>query len=175
MIMNGQRNDRNGRVSLFAVPPFRRLRESAPLVLAALCFGCGGEDPPPPAMSVELSVTIDAPEEIDRAATVHMSLYHAWTGEGDLRYPLELIKSYELPFGWFNLTFDYPVEAGDGLVVYAWADADGDGINCTPTERGDMADLIEVGDFPSEQVSVSLFLDAPCAGPDWFYPGPEPE
>ena len=41
--------------------------------------------------------------------------------------------------------------------------------------RGDLAGLADVHDFPSEQVSVSLFLDAPCAGPDWFYPGPEPE
>ena len=173
--MTAQRNTRNWGVSLFGSPPFRRLRESAPLALAALCFGCGGEEPPPPPIPVQLSVTVDGPEEIDRGATVHLSLFHAWTGIGDLRYPLEIIKSYEIPFGSFHLQFDYPVEAGDGLVVYAWVDADGDGINCTPTERGDMADLIEVQDFPSEQVSVSLFLDAPCAGPDWFYPGPEPE
>ena len=173
--MIGQPNDWYRGMPLFDSPPIRRLRASAPLFLAALCFGCGGEDPPPPAIPVDLSVTVDAPQEIDRGATVHLSLYHAWTGVGDLRYPLELIKSYEIPFGSFYLQFDYPVEDGDGLVAYAWVDSDGDGINCTPTERGDMADLIEVRDFPSEQVSVSLFLDAPCAGPDWFYPGPEPE
>ena len=171
----GQPGERNGGVSVFGSSPFRFLRESAPVVLAALCFGCGGDEPPPPPMPVDVSVTIDAPEEIDRAATVHLSLYHAWTGTGDLRYPLEIIKSYELPFGSFNFRFDYPVEAGDGLVAYAWVDADGDGSNCTPTVRGDLADLAEVEDFPSEQVSVSLFLDAPCAGPDWFYPGPEPD
>ncbi|MYH33916.1 MAG: hypothetical protein F4013_04935 [Gammaproteobacteria bacterium] len=173
--MIGMRNDWNRGVSLFGSPPFRRLRESAPLVLAALCFGCGGEDAPPPPISVELSVKVDAPDEIDPGATVHLSLYHAWTGDGDLRYPLEIIKSYEIPFGSFNLQFDYPVDAGDGLVVYAWVDADGDGANCTPTLRGDMADLVEVQAFPAEQVSVSLLLDAPCAGPDWFFPGPEPQ
>lgn len=173
--MIGQRNDWNGYMTLFRTLPYRRVRESAPLVLAALCFGCGGEDPPPPPIPVELSVTIDAPDEIDPGATVHLSLYHAWTGDGDLRYPLEIIKSYEIPFGSFNLQFDYPVDAGDGLVVYAWVDADGDGANCTPTVRGDMADLVEVQAFPAEQVSVSLLLDAPCAGPDWFFPGPEPQ
>ena len=173
--MIGQRNERNGGESLFSSLPIRRLRESAPLALAALCFGCGGEEPPPAPIPVDVSVTIDAPEEIDRAATVHLSVYHAWTGAGDLRYPLEIIRSLELPFGSFYFQLDYPAEAGYGLVVYAWVDADGDGINCTPTERGDLADLAEVEDFPSEQVSVSLFLDAPCAGPDWFYPGPEPE
>ena len=173
--MIGQRNDWNGCMALFRSLPFRRVRGSAPLVLAALCFGCGGEDPPPPPIPVELSVTIDAPDEVDPAATVHLSLYHAWTGVGDLRYPLEIIKSYELPFGWFNLKFDYPVEAGEGLIVYAWVDSDGDGANCTPTVRGDLADLVEVEAFPAEQVSVSLLLDAPCAGPDWFFPGPEPQ
>lgn len=170
-----QRSERNKGVSVSGFFRFWRLRASAPVVLAALCFGCGGEEPPPPPMPVDVSVTMDAPEAIDRAATVHLSLYHAWTGTGDLRYPLEIIKSYEMPLGSSNFRFDYPAEAGDGLVVYAWVDADGDGSNCTPAVRGDLADLAEVEDFPSEQVSVSLFLDAPCAGTDWFYPGPEPE
>ena len=173
-MMTPQRNECARGVSIARASRFSCARATIPVFFAVMCFGCGAEEPPPP-IPVDVSVTIDAPEGIDRAATVHLSLYHAWTGAGDLRYPLEIIKSYELPFGSFNFRFDYTAEGGDGLVVYAWVDADGDGINCTPTARADLADLVEVEGFPSQQVSVSLMLETPCAGPDWFFPGPEPE
>lgn len=153
----------------------RRVRATIPVCVAALCFGCAGEEPPPPPISVELAAAIAAPEEVDPAATVHLSVHHAWTGTGELRYPLEIVEGWETGLGTSSFSFDYPVAAGEGLVVYAWVDSDGDGINCTPAERSDLADLVEVAEFPSEQVSVSLLLDAPCAGPDWFFPGPEPE
>ena len=152
-----------------------RTNKTIPVFFAVLCFGCGAEESPPPPISVELAVAVAAPEEMDPGATVHLSVHHAWTGTGELRYPLEIVKSWETNLGSSNFIFDYPAELGEGLIVYAWVDSDGDGANCTPTERGDLADLVEVEAFPSEQVSVSLFLDAPCAGPDWFFPGPEPE
>lgn len=152
-----------------------RINKTMPVFLAALCFGCAGEEPPPPPISVDLSVAIGASGDLDPSATVHLSVYHAWTGTGDLRYPLEIVERWETNLGSSNFSFDYPVERGEGLVVYSWVDADGDGANCTPTVRGDLADLVEVEAFPAEQVSVSLLLDAPCAGPDWFFPGPEPE
>lgn len=152
-----------------------RINTMIPAFLAALCFGCAGEEPAPPPIPVDLSVAIDALEDVDPAATVHLSVYHAWTGAGELLYPLEIVESFETGLGSSTFSFDYPVELGEGLVVYAWVDSDGDGANCTPTVRGDLADLVEVEAFPSEQVSASLFLDAPCAGPDWFFPGPEPE
>ena len=152
-----------------------RINKTIPVFLAALCFGCAGEEPPPPPISVDLSVAIEALEDVDPAATVHLSVYHAWTGTGELRYPLEIVDRWETNLGSSNFSFDYPAELGEGLIVYAWADSDGDGANCTPTVRGDLADLVEVEAFPAEQVSVSLLLDAPCAGPDWFFPGPEPE
>ena len=152
-----------------------QINKTIPVFLAALCFGCAGEEPPPPPIPVELSVKIAAPEGVDPAATVHLAVYHAWTGTGELRYPLEIVDSFETNLGSSSFSFEYPSELGEGLIVYAWVDADGDGANCTPTERGDLADLVEVEAFPAEQASVSLFLDAPCAGPDWFFPGPEPE
>ena len=124
---------------------------------------------------MSLSVEIGAPEEVDPTATVHLSVHHAWSNSGELRYPLEIVEGFETGLGSSNFSFDYPVELGEGLVVYAWVDSDGDGINCTPTERGDLADLVEVEDFPSENVSASLFLETPCAGPDRFFPGPKPE
>lgn len=151
-----------------------RINKTIPVFLAALCFGCAGEEPPPPPISVGLSVAIDALEDVDPAATVHLAVYHAWTGTGELRYPLEIVERWETNLGSSNFSFDYPAVLGEGLVVYAWVDSDGDGANCTPTVRGDLADLVEVEDFPAEHVSVSLLLDAPCAGPDWFFPGPEP-
>ena len=160
-----------------SLPGGRPLFQRAALVsiTAVVCFGCAAEEPPPPPISVELAAAIAAPEEIDPAATVHLSVHHAWTGTGELRYPLEIVQRWETNLGSSNFSFDYPSALGEGLVVYAWVDADGDGSNCTPAERGDLADLVEVEAFPSEQVSASLFLDAPCAGPDWFFPGPEPE
>ena len=152
-----------------------QINKTIPVFFAVLCFGCAADEPPPPPISVELTVAVAAPEEVDPAAIVHLSVHHAWTGTGELRYPLEIVKRWETNLGSSNFSFDYPAELGEGLIVYAWIDSDGDGANCTPTERGDLADLVEVEAFPSEQVSVSLFLDAPCAGPDWFFPGPEPE
>ncbi len=148
--------------------------KAIPVFLAALCFGCAGEESSAPPISVDLSVVVAAPEEVDPAATVHLSVHHAWSNTGELRYPLEIVKGFETALGSSNFRFDYPPELGEGLIVYAWVDADGDGVHCTPTARGDLADLVEVEEFPAQQVSVSLFLDAPCAGPDWFFPGPEP-
>lgn len=155
--------------------PHRNVRAAIPVLFAVACFGCGAEEPPPPPISVELTVAIAAPEEVGPAATVYLSVHHAWTGTGELRYPLEIVEGFETSLGSSKFSFEYPAQLGEGLIVYAWVDADGDGVNCTPTARGDLADLVEVEAFPSEQVSASLFLDAPCAGPDWFYPGPEPE
>lgn len=154
--------------------PIRRMRAGRPTLLAAmLCFGCGGEEPA--TIPVDITVSIAAPGQVDPAATVHLSVRHAWSNTGELRYPLEIVENFETGLGSSNLSFDYPVELGEGLIVYAWIDADGDGVNCTPAARGDLADLVEVAEFPSERLSASLFLDAPCAGPDWFFPGPEPE
>ncbi|MDE0680541.1 MAG: hypothetical protein OXI11_10070 [Gammaproteobacteria bacterium] len=158
---------------VFARRVRRARRGMAAVLFAALCFGCAGGEAP--VIPVDLSLEIGASGEVDPAATVHLSVYHAWTGVGELRYPLEIVEGFETGLGASTFSFDYPAELGEGLVVYAWVDSDGDGANCTPAARGDMADLVEVEAFPSQQVSVSLFLDAPCAGPDWFFPGPEPE
>lgn len=174
-MMTPQRNEYAGGASIARASRYRRLRSMIPVFFALVGFGCAAEEPPEPPISVELAVAIAAPEEVDTAAIVFLSVHHAWTGTGELRYPLEIVERWETNLGSSNFSFDYPSEGGDGLVVYAWLDADGDGVNCTPTARGDLADLVEVEAFPSEQVSASLFLDAPCAGPDWFFPGPEPE
>ena len=159
--------------SIFIFPTMRSMRKTVPALLAVLCFGCG-EEPPPPPLSVELTVAIAAPEEIDPAANVYLSVHHAFSGTGELRYPLEIVDRWETSLGSSSFSFDYPIEGNEGLVVYAWVDSDGDGINCTPTNHGDLADLVAIEEFPFDQGSVSLFLETPCAGPGWFFPGPEP-
>ena len=156
---------------VFCYGAFLRMRIMMMGFIGALVFACS-EAPPPTPVAVELSVEILAPEAVAPSATVFLSVYHAWAGEGDLRHPLEIIESFQTKLGTSTFRFNYPVEGGDGLVVYAWVDTDGDGIHCTPTARRDLADLAEISKFPSEQVSVSLSLEAPCAGPDWFFPGP---
>lgn len=145
------------------------------LVLAgSLTFlaGCGGE----PELRVErvrLSGSITLPDGVARDGTVYVNLYHAWALEGELRHPVEFIESFETTAGAYAHEFDYPVDLGEGLLVYAWLDADGDEILCTPTVRIDRAGLTEVQDFAPGDVTADVELTAPCAGPDWFYPPPE--
>lgn len=158
---------------VFCYGAFLRMRIMVIGLIGALVVACS-EAPPPQPVAVELSVEILAPEAVAPSAAVFLSVYHAWAGEGDLRYPLEIIESFQTKLGTSTFRFNYPVEGGEGLVVYAWVDTDGDGIHCTPTARLDLTDLAEISQFPAEQVSVSLFLEVPCAGPDWFFPGPEP-
>ncbi|WP_446830461.1 hypothetical protein [Candidatus Foliamicus sp.] len=161
------------RASVLCALARHALRKTAPLAAAALCVGCS-DAPPPPPLPVALTVEIAAAGDIDTTATVHLSVHHAWSGVGELRYPLEIIDRRATQLGASNFSFGYPTDKGEGLLVYAWIDTDGDGIHCTPTSRGDLANLVEIAEFPSQQVSASLILETPCAGPDWFFPGPEP-
>lgn len=121
-------------------------------------------------MPVTVSGSIVAPPGIETDRKVHISLYHAWALEGELRHAVEYIASFEASVGPFSVEAEYPVDKGEGLLVYAWLDNDGDGVLCTPTDRDDLAGLVEVASFPAEQVDVQLELSAPCAGPEWFYP-----
>jgi hypothetical protein len=101
---------------------------------------------------------------------VQVRVFQAWAGEGALRHPLESIASFKTALGDFEKTIDYPLDNGEGLIVYAWLDADGDGIHCTPTRRGDPAGLTEVTPFPAATVTVSIDMNRDCAGPEAFFP-----
>jgi hypothetical protein len=139
-------------------------------ILAAtlLIAGCGA--PEVQTTPVSVNGTIHVADGVSRNGVVHIALYHAWALEGVLRHPVEFIESFESGVGEFSVSVDYPVEKGDGLLVYAWIDLDGDGVLCTPTGRSDLAGLTEAEGFPAAEVTVDVWLVAPCAGPDWFYP-----
>lgn len=140
--------------------------------LLVLLGACGGE-PELVTERVVLSGTVDVPGGAGTDAVVHVNLYHAWALEGELRHPLAEIESFEAGVGDYSYEFDYPVEKGEGLVVYAWVDLDGDGMHCTPTVRVDRAGLTEVAGFTPGAVSADVTLIAPCAGPEWFFPAAE--
>lgn len=140
--------------------------------LVGVLVGCGGEtevrtEP------VALTGNVITPDGVPADATVYVSLYHAWALEGELRHPVEFIEGFEASAGEFAHDFDYPVDAGEGLLVYAWIDSDADGVLCTPTVRIDRAGLTEVQDFVPGDVTADVELVVPCAGPDWFYPPAE--
>ncbi len=102
---------------------------------------------------------------------VEVRLYHAWSLQGELRHPLQWIDTFEAKAGeTFTHSFDYPLDLGEGLVVWAWMDTDGDGVHCTPSVREDPSGLTEVKDADSASVEVEVTLTEPCRGADWFYP-----
>ena len=138
------------------------------LSLSVLAGACAPE--PPPTTSVQLSGQILAPGAENSSEKVYVNLYHAWALEGELRHPVQFIESFETGIGAFTHAFDYPDSLGEGLLVYAWLDTDGDGVLCTPELRSDVAGLVDVAAFPADKVVVDLSLSQPCAGPDWFYP-----
>jgi hypothetical protein len=140
----------------------------ATVLLCLIVAACGETEVP--TMPVNVNGSIIAPAGVDTDGTVYVSLYHAWALQGDLRHPVQFISSHDAAVGSFSLDIEYPVEKGEGLLVYAWLDNDGDGVLCTPEDRDDLAGLTEVDAFPAEQVTVEIQLNAPCAGPDWFYP-----
>ena len=143
----------------------------ATVILVVLIAGCGVE-PPAPKRAVELAMDIQLPPGVSAAGKVYVSLFHAWSLEGEMRHPLQLIESFEATPGAVSHRFEYPENDGEGLIAFAWADLDGDGVDCTMTSRGDLSGLSEVPGFPADNVSVTLSLTEPCKGPDYFYPAP---
>jgi len=142
------------------------------VAMVALLTACGGE-PEVRSEPVQLSGRIVVAPGLPADGTVEVRLFHAWALEGELRHPLAEIGSFAAAVGEYAHEFDYPVDVGEGLVVYAWLDRDGDGVHCTPTERIDAAGLTEVVGFVPGAVTADVEIVAPCASPGWFYPAPE--
>lgn len=139
-------------------------------ILTTLFMIAGCSDPEIKTIPVTVSGNISVAEGVNGDGVVHVALYHAWALDGVLRHPVEFIESFESEVGLFSVDIAYPVDKGEGLLVYAWIDLDGDGVLCTPTGRNDLAGLTEAEGFPVAQVTIDVWLVAPCAGPDWFYP-----
>jgi hypothetical protein len=139
-------------------------------VIAALIFLTGCSEPPAAVSNVRLTGTIATGDGLPASGKVQVQLFHAWALEGLMRHPLEFIEGFEAGVGEFSHEFAYPLDTGEGLVVYAWLDADGDGVLCTPTRRDDTAGLVEVQDFPAAEIRVDILLSEVCAAPNWFFP-----
>lgn len=140
---------------------------AAGLFASLLVAGCA--DPEPQVRSMEVIGRVIAPPAMQ--GPVEVRLYHAWSLEGDLRHPLQWIDTFDAEAGsTFQHSFDYPTEIGEGLVVYAWMDTDGDGVLCTPTSRQDISGLTEAEDASAASVEVEVMLVEPCRGPDFFFP-----
>lgn len=139
-------------------------------VAAALAVGgCFSEDRR--VWEVELVGTIAASEGLAGAGAVHVEVHHARSGEGQLGHPLGLVAAFEVDGpGEVREVVEVPIEEGDGLVIYAWLDGDGDGILCAPGAAPEPAGALEVIEFPSHEVSFALVLDAACAGAEALYP-----
>lgn len=145
------------------------LRTGALALLACgTLVGCA--ESPPPTRSIELVGTISPPPGATTYGTVHVTVFHAWELEGELRHPRGEIESFETQAGAYRHALAYPVGTGEGLLVYAWQDADGDGVHCTPSAREELAGLAVVKDFPADRAVADVDLTQPCRGPDWFYP-----
>ena len=135
-------------------------------VLALACFSADRR-----LYEVELTGQVALGPGFDGPGRVHLEVHHARTGDGPLARPLALIDAFELDGpGPFTERVLVPLDEGDGLVVYAWHDRDGDGHLCALGAPPEPAALIEVVDFPAHQVSLALLLDAPCAGPEALVP-----
>ena len=136
---------------------------------AWLALGVGGGMACSPTRLLEVQVQGEISG--DPGGPAEVWFLHAEVGEGELATPLGLIEKawVDDPSDWSH-TLLYPEEGGEGLVVYAWEDLDGDAVFCglgAPEER---AGLTEIADFPAFDVSVSIALTVACLGPEGMYP-----
>lgn len=125
---------------------------------------------PPEQREVRIMGTASLPDGTVPDGTLHIQAYFAAAGAGDLRHPLAEIGGFTTPAGAIDGSVKYTVGGGDGLVVFAWLDGDGDGVHCTPGNRSEPAGLTVAKDFPAAEVRVALRLTDNCKSAGWFYP-----
>jgi hypothetical protein len=139
-------------------------------VVAALLAGCGAPKPEAGIREVTIVGTASLADGAAQQGTLHVQAYYAWAGEGQLRHPLHEMGEFKAQAGEFTGTVTYSPDAGEGLVVYAWLDADGDGVHCTPSNRSEPAGLVVVNGFPADAVRVNLLLAGNCKSANVFFP-----
>ncbi|MEZ4450478.1 MAG: hypothetical protein R3B09_13445 [Nannocystaceae bacterium] len=138
--------------------------------LAALAIGgCVNQDLHLYEVRVHGSIT--APSLPDAEGELHVVFHRARAGEGATSHPLGPFDASVLDGpGPLDETILVPTDDGEGLVIYAWLDLDGDGALCAPGGAVEPAGLIEVDKFPRHDVAIDLELGSNCAGPEALYP-----
>lgn len=123
-----------------------------------------------PTRKIQLTGNIELPAGASPTDTVHVSVLHAWELQGELRHPRGEIVIFKAKPGPFTYELTYPEGRGEGLLLYAWIDSDGDGVHCTPSGGNELAGLAVAKQFPADPVEFNVTLTQPCRGADWFYP-----
>lgn len=117
--------------------------------------------------------TVTVAAGLPTTGPLNLELHHAQSGTGRFTYPLGQFAAFPdigKPGAELDLTARAPIDEGEGLVVYAWLDVDGDGILCAPGVTDEPAGLIEVDEFPAHALRFTLTLTSPCSGPEALYP-----
>jgi len=114
-------------------------------------------------LRIEVNGTIESPQE----GAIFIEFHHMQQGEGELGHPLGLIEEIQTAGpGAFDHVLDYPEHAGEGLLVYAWQDTDGDEVFCglgAPDELSGASGINEELDF---EETVHVLLESVCLGPE---------
>ena len=136
-------------------------------LLALLC-GCEGYVTV--VQPVDISGTIASADGHD--GPVRLEVYQAWSGDGDLRYPMRFIDaSWVSTPGDFTMSVEMPVEEGEGLVLYGWQDRDGDERHCAPGVTDELSGAVVVSETAiADVVDADLVLDAACVGATRLFP-----
>ncbi len=136
------------------------------LLLPSLLCGCASDTTT--LFEVELRGVITYGAEV---GPVEVQVHFEEAGEGELNHPLGEIDRFwtalDTPF---VFAFDYPQDEGVGLIVYAWYDADDDGVLCAPGQVDEPAGLIVVPGFPLHDVDVDMDVGVRCQGPEDLLP-----
>jgi hypothetical protein len=143
------------------------MKRLALLPLALTLSACINDDLVLDEIELRGSIVVE-PDMSDMGGTIHLEFHHAFSGSGELEHPLGLIERSELEPGARELdhTLLVPRDEGEGLVVYAWLDRDGDGILCgLEGDAAEPAGAITL-DYPPYTLEFELTLDQPCAGPE---------
>ncbi len=143
------------------------MRMTMVLLSAAMCLnGCINEHIA--FQEVTLEGEIEAPK--DASGLVHVVLHHGWQGKGLVRHPLGPFESFTLKApGPFTKRFEHPTDDGEGLVIYAWQDSNGDDALCAPGGEVEHAGL-QAFDKLDYRLQVKIVLNQPCKGPERLFP-----
>lgn len=146
-------------------------RLTATLLAALLPGACVNDDLTLYEFTLRGTVTVAA--GLPAAGALHLELHHAESGAGRFAHPLGEFAAFPdvgSPGAELSVTARAPVDEGQGLVVYAWLDVDGDGILCALGVDDEPAGLVELAGFPAHNIRFTLELAEPCSGPEALYP-----